>query len=74
MVRRSNQMTSFTYPIYIQATPERVWQGLTDPALMKRYWRHQRAGEKTFQSDWEEGFHLRHGARGGRAVVSDPNK
>ena len=28
-------MTSFTYPIYIQATPERVWQGLTDPALMK---------------------------------------
>ena len=48
-----NQMTGFTYPIYIQATPERVWQGLTDPALMKRYWRHQKAGEKTFHSDWK---------------------
>jgi len=29
-----------------------VWQGLTDPALMKRYWRHQKAGPKTFHSDW----------------------
>ena len=44
MAARINQMTSFTYATYILATPERVWQGLTDPALMKRYWRHQRAG------------------------------
>ena len=36
MAARSDQMTSFTCRIYIQATPERVWQGLTDPALMKR--------------------------------------
>ena len=48
-------MTSFTYPIYIQATPEQVWRGLTDPALMKRYWRHQKAGPKTFHSDWKRG-------------------
>ena len=60
-------MTSFTYPIYIQATPERVWQGLTDPDLTKRYWRHQKAGEKTFHSDWKRGSTLRHGVRGGRA-------
>jgi uncharacterized protein YndB with AHSA1/START domain len=24
--------TSFQYTIYIQATPERVWRALTDPA------------------------------------------
>ncbi len=53
MAARSDQMTSFTCRIYIQATPERVWQGLTDPALMKRP-RHQRAGDKTFQSDWKK--------------------
>ena len=55
MATYSNDMTSFTYPIYIQATPEQVWQGLTDPALMRRYWRHQRAGAKTFRSDWKKG-------------------
>ena len=49
------QITSFTYPIYIQATPERVWHDLSDPALMKRFWRHQRAGVKTFQSGWKKG-------------------
>ena len=49
-----DQMTSFTYTTYIHATPERVWQGLTDPAFTKRYWRHQRAGEKTFRSDWKK--------------------
>jgi uncharacterized protein YndB with AHSA1/START domain len=37
MVARNNQPTSFTYTTYIRATPERVWQGLTDPAFMKRY-------------------------------------
>ena len=31
-------MTSFTYTTYIHAaTPERVWQGLTEPAVTKRY-------------------------------------
>jgi uncharacterized protein YndB with AHSA1/START domain len=74
MAARSNQMTSFTYPIYIRATPERVWQGLTDPALMKRYWRHQRAGEKTFQSDWKKGstYDMTHEEVG--LVVSDPEQ
>ena len=28
------QQTAFVYTTYIQETPERVWQGLTDPALM----------------------------------------
>ena len=67
-------MTSFTYPIYIQATPERVWQGLTDPALTRRYWRHQKAGEKTFYSDWKKGstYSMAHEQVG--LVVSDPEQ
>ena len=67
-------MTSFTYPIYIQATREKVWQGLTEPALMKRYWRHQRAGEKTFISDWKQGstYDMLHEEVG--LVVSDPEQ
>jgi uncharacterized protein YndB with AHSA1/START domain len=66
-----NQLTSFTYTTYIQATPERVWQGLTDPALMRRYWRHHRAGEKTFRSDWKKGstYDMAHDEVG--LVVSD---
>jgi hypothetical protein len=33
----SDQMSGFKYAIYIQDAPELAWQGLTDPALMKRY-------------------------------------
>jgi uncharacterized protein YndB with AHSA1/START domain len=74
MAAHGNQMTGFSYPIYIQATPERVWLGLTDPALMKRYWRHQRAGEKSFQSDWKKGstYDMAHEEVG--LVVSDPEQ
>jgi uncharacterized protein YndB with AHSA1/START domain len=53
-----SEKTAFVYTTYIQASPERVWQGLTDPALTKRYWRHQRAGPKTFRSDWKKGSTL----------------
>ena len=71
---RLTQMKSFTYPIYIQATPKQVWQGLTDPVLMKRYWRHQTAGEKTFISDWKKGstYDMAHEEVG--LIVSDPEQ
>jgi hypothetical protein len=55
MTGRNDQLTSFTYTTYIHATPERVWQGLTDSTVTKRYWRHHRAGAKTFRSDWKKG-------------------
>jgi hypothetical protein len=29
----------FVYTTYINATPERLWQGLTDPAIVRRCWR-----------------------------------
>jgi uncharacterized protein YndB with AHSA1/START domain len=64
----------FAYTTYIQAPPERVWQGLTDPALTKRYWRHQTAGPKTFRSDWKKGstYEMHHEEVG--LVVSGPDQ
>ena len=29
---------SFIYVTYINSTPERVWQALTDPAFTRKYW------------------------------------
>ena len=55
MAVRTDQMTTFTYTTYIHAAPEQIWRGLTDPAMTKRYWRHQKAGPKTFHSDWTKG-------------------
>jgi uncharacterized protein YndB with AHSA1/START domain len=40
------QNPEFVYTTYIQTTPERVWQALTEPALTERYW------GVTFASDW----------------------
>jgi uncharacterized protein YndB with AHSA1/START domain len=70
----NDQGTSFRYTTYILTTPEQVWLGLTDPAFTRRYWRHHRAGEKTFRSDWTKGstYELAHEEVG--LVVSDPEQ
>jgi hypothetical protein len=47
------EQTAFVYTTYIKASAEQVWQGLTDPAVMKRYWRHQQGSPKAFLSDWQ---------------------
>jgi DNA-binding transcriptional ArsR family regulator/uncharacterized protein YndB with AHSA1/START domain len=39
----------FVYTTYIKTTPERLWQGLTDPAFTRRYW------VVAFDSDWKAG-------------------
>jgi uncharacterized protein YndB with AHSA1/START domain len=74
MAARIDQMTRFSYTTYIHATPERVWQSLTDPADTKRYWRHHKAGAKTFRSEWKKGstWDLVHQEAG--LVVSDPEQ
>jgi uncharacterized protein YndB with AHSA1/START domain len=75
MTTHKDEMTSgFDYTIYIQATPEQVWRGLTDPTKTKLYWRHHRAGHKTFGSDWHAGstWDLQHPEVG--LVVSDPEQ
>jgi uncharacterized protein YndB with AHSA1/START domain len=66
--------TSFVYTIYIRATPERVWHGLTDPDETTRYWRHHSAGPKVFRSDWRKGstYDMAHEEVG--LVVSDPGQ
>ncbi len=70
----SDKMTTFSYTTYIHATPEQVWQGLTDPIFTKRYWRHHVAGPKTLGSDWKKGstWDLEHKDVG--LVVSDPEQ
>src|ERR671931_1968359 len=40
---------TFVYTTYIQTTPERLWQALTEPAFTERYW------GITFDSDWKPG-------------------
>jgi uncharacterized protein YndB with AHSA1/START domain len=67
-------VTSFTYRIYMEATPERVWQRLTDPSCTRRYWRHATLGGKSFPSDWRKGstWDLLHEDVG--LVVHDPEQ
>jgi uncharacterized protein YndB with AHSA1/START domain len=74
MTARTDQATGFSYTTYIHATPEQIRQGLTDPALTRRYWRHQLAGEKTFRSNWQKGstWAMAHEKIG--LVVSDPEQ
>ncbi|MGP3964370.1 ArsR/SmtB family transcription factor [Nonomuraea sp. 3N208] len=41
--------TDFVYTTYINTTPERLWQALTDPAFTERYW------GAVLESDWKVG-------------------
>ncbi|MFZ0043219.1 MAG: metalloregulator ArsR/SmtB family transcription factor [Solirubrobacteraceae bacterium] len=49
---------SFVYTTYIQTTPERLWQALTEPAFTDRYW------SITFDSDWKPGSTMTWHTRG----------
>jgi uncharacterized protein YndB with AHSA1/START domain/DNA-binding transcriptional ArsR family regulator len=40
---------SFVYTTYIEAAPELVWRGLTEPAFTRRYWGME------FETDWKPG-------------------
>jgi uncharacterized protein YndB with AHSA1/START domain len=45
-----HEKPSFVYVIHIAATPDSVWQALTDGALTRQYWYGRRA-----DSDWKVG-------------------
>lgn len=45
---------SFVYTIYIRATSDEVWAGLTEPEFTRRYWWHDN------ESTWEEGSRWKH--------------
>ncbi len=61
--------TTFLYTTYINATPERVWQGLTDPAFTKRFW-----GGVSLASTWEKGSTYDVVYEEAGLVISDPEQ
>ena len=44
---------SFVYVIYIESTPERVWDALTDADLTAAYWGHSNVSDWQAGSPWE---------------------
>jgi uncharacterized protein YndB with AHSA1/START domain/DNA-binding transcriptional ArsR family regulator len=56
----------FVYTTYINATPERVWQALTEPEFTKQYWGVE------FESDWTKGAQMTWTESGYRIV--DPEQ
>ena len=64
-----DDQTTFVYTTYINATPERVWQGLTDPAFTKRYW-----GGVSLPSDWKQGSTYDVAYEEAGLVISDPEQ
>jgi DNA-binding transcriptional ArsR family regulator/uncharacterized protein YndB with AHSA1/START domain len=57
---------SFVYTTYINTTPERLWQALTDPAWTQRYW------GISFDSDWKAGSTMTWHQRG--VAIADPEQ
>src|SRR2546423_2396292 len=57
---------SFVYTTYIQTTPQRLWQALTEPAFTERYW------SITFDSDWQPGSTMTWHTRG--LTIADPEQ
>jgi uncharacterized protein YndB with AHSA1/START domain/DNA-binding transcriptional ArsR family regulator len=45
---------SYVYVTYIEATPQRVWEALTDPEMSAAYWGHSNL------SDWQPGSRWEH--------------
>ncbi|BAX96257.1 putative transcriptional regulator, ArsR family protein [Mycobacteroides stephanolepidis] len=45
---------TFVYTTYINSTPEKVWQAITDPELSGQYWGHSNV------SDWQQGSRWEH--------------
>lgn len=43
----------FVYVIYIESTPDKVWQALTDPEMTAEYWGHRNVSDWQAGSTWE---------------------
>ncbi|MDP9846337.1 ArsR/SmtB family transcription factor [Streptosporangium lutulentum] len=56
----------FVHTTYINTTPERLWQALTDPAFTRRYW------GVAFESDWKAGSTMTW--EQGGVKVADPDQ
>jgi uncharacterized protein YndB with AHSA1/START domain/DNA-binding transcriptional ArsR family regulator len=44
---------SYVYVTYIESSPERVWEALTDPGLTAQYWGHSNVSDWRAGSRWE---------------------
>jgi uncharacterized protein YndB with AHSA1/START domain/DNA-binding transcriptional ArsR family regulator len=60
------ESNEFVYTTYINSTPEKVWQGLTDPAFTRRYWNVE------FETDWNVGSPITWEIRG--VTIADPEQ
>jgi uncharacterized protein YndB with AHSA1/START domain/DNA-binding transcriptional ArsR family regulator len=58
--------TTFVYTTYINTSPQRLWQALTDPAFTSRYW------QTTFDTDWAAGSEMTWHNRG--VTIADPEQ
>ena len=65
----------FVYVSYIESTPEKIWNALSDPEMTRRYWfDHENV------SDWKVGSKWQHILKGetdkvhvvGKVLESDP--
>jgi uncharacterized protein YndB with AHSA1/START domain/DNA-binding transcriptional ArsR family regulator len=64
--RAENAMTvkpSFVYVVYIESTPEKVWQALTDADISGAYWGHHNV------SDWKAGSRWEHRRTDGSGIA-----
>lgn len=60
------------FEVYVRATPEQIWQALTDPAMTRRYYH-----ATSVDSDWQVGSAINylidgHSALQGEIVEADP--
>ncbi|MFI1800238.1 ArsR/SmtB family transcription factor [Streptomyces sp. NPDC020379] len=53
----------FVYTTYIEATPDKVWEALTDPGMTAAYWGHSNV------SDWQPGSAWEHRRTDGSGVA-----
>jgi uncharacterized protein YndB with AHSA1/START domain/DNA-binding transcriptional ArsR family regulator len=59
---------TFVYVIYIESTPDKVWQALTDPDLTGQYWGHSNV------SDWQVGSRWEHQRLDGSGIADTGGK
>ena len=46
----ASNRSQFVYVIYIRTTPAKLWEALTQPPFIRRYW-----FDTTVESDWKQG-------------------
>ena len=60
---RTAEKPTFVYVTYIQSSPEKVWQALTDADLTGQYWGHSNV------SDWQPGSRWEHVRTDGSGIA-----